>query len=38
MATRRVPEHVRSDSEFTAGPEKDWLGRVRVRKLYIPLA
>jgi transposase InsO family protein len=37
MATRGVPDHVRSDNgpEFTAGVVREWLGRVRVRTLYI---
>jgi transposase InsO family protein len=37
MATRGVPDHVRSDNgpEFTAGVVREWLGRVGVRTLYI---
>lgn len=37
MATRGVPEHVRSDngSEFTAKPVREWLAKVGVRTLYI---
>ncbi len=34
---RGIPAHIRSDngSEFTAGPVRDWLGRVGVKMLYI---
>lgn len=37
MATRGVPEHVRSDNgaEFTAGVVREWLGKVGVKTLYI---
>jgi transposase InsO family protein len=37
MATRGVPQHVRSDNgaEFTAGVVRDWLGKVGVQTLYI---
>jgi len=37
MATRGVPEHIRSDngSEFTAKAVRKWLGRVGVKTLYI---
>jgi len=37
MATRGVPDHVRSDngSEFTATAVRDWLGKVRVKTLSI---
>lgn len=37
MATRGVPEHIRSDngSEFTAKPVREWLGKVGVKTLYI---
>ena len=37
MATRGVPEHIRSDngSEFTATAVRDWLKRVDVKTLYI---
>ena len=37
MATRGVPEHIRSDngSEFTAHAVRDWLGRLEVKTLYI---
>jgi len=37
MATRGVPDHIRSDngSEFTATAVRDWLGRVGVKTLYI---
>jgi hypothetical protein len=39
MATRRVPEHVRSDngSEFTAKALRESLGNVRVKTLHIEL-
>ena len=37
MATRGVPDHIRSDngSEFTAQVVRDWLKRVGVKTLYI---
>ena len=37
MATRGVPDHVRSDngSEFTATAVREWLGKVGVKTLYI---
>ena len=37
MATRGVPDHIRSDngSEFTAQAVRDWLKRVGVKTLYI---
>lgn len=37
MATRGVPEHIRSDngSEFTAKAVRKWLARVGVKTLYI---
>ena len=37
MATRGVPDHIRSDngSEFTAKAVRDWLKRVGVKTLYI---
>jgi transposase InsO family protein len=37
MATRGVPDHVRSDngSEFTAKAVRAWLGKVGVKTLYI---
>jgi transposase InsO family protein len=37
MATRGVPDHVRSDngSEFTATEVREWLGKVGVKTLYI---
>ena len=37
MATRGVPDHIRSDngSEFTAKAVRGWLARVGVRTLYI---
>ena len=37
MATRGVPDHIRSDngSEFTAKVVRDWLGRVGVKTLFI---
>ena len=37
MATRGVPEHIRSDngSEFTAKAVRSWLGRVGVKTLFI---
>jgi putative transposase len=37
MATRGVPDHVRSDngSEFTATAVRKWLGKVGVKTLYI---
>lgn len=37
MATRGVPEHVRSDngSEFTAKQVREWLAKVGVKTLYI---
>ena len=37
MATRGIPEHIRSDngSEFTAKAVRKWLGRVGVKTLYI---
>ena len=37
MATRGVPDHIRSDngSEFTATAVRDWLKRVGVKTLYI---
>ena len=37
MATRGVPEHVRSDNgaEFTSGVVRAWLGKVGVKTLYI---
>jgi transposase InsO family protein len=37
MATRGVPEHLRSDngSEFTATVVRDWLAKVGVKTLYI---
>ena len=37
MATRGVPDHLRSDngSEFTAIAVRDWLSRVGVRTLFI---
>ncbi len=37
MATRGVPDHIRSDngSEFTARVVRDWLKRVDVKTLYI---
>ena len=37
MATRGVPEHIRSDngSEFTAKVVREWLSRLGVRTLYI---
>ncbi|NJL31100.1 MAG: IS3 family transposase [Phycisphaerales bacterium] len=37
MATRGVPEHIRSDngSEFTAQVVRDWLNKVAVNTLYI---
>jgi putative transposase len=37
MATRGVPDHVRSDngSEFTATEVREWLRKVGVRTLYI---
>lgn len=37
MATRDVPEHVRSDNgaEFTAGVVREWLGKVGVKTLSI---
>lgn len=37
MATRGVPDHIRSDngSEFTAQAVRDWLDRVGVKTLYI---
>jgi len=37
MATRGVPDHIRSDngSEFTATAVRDWLKRVGVQTLYI---
>jgi transposase InsO family protein len=37
MATRGVPDHIRSDngSEFTAQTVRDWLKRVGVKTLYI---
>jgi transposase InsO family protein len=37
MATRGVPEHIRSDNgpEFTAAVVREWLGRVGVTTLFI---
>jgi transposase InsO family protein len=37
MATRGVPQHIRSDngSEFTAGVVREWLGKVGVQTLHI---
>ena len=37
MATRGVPDHIRSDngSEFTATTVRDWLSRVGVKTLFI---
>ena len=37
MATRGVPEHIRSDNgpEFTAQVVRDWLGKVGVKTLFI---
>ncbi len=37
MATRGVPDHVRSEngSEFTAMAAREWLGNVGVKTLYI---
>jgi putative transposase len=37
MASRGVPEHIRSDNgpEFTADVVRDWLGKVGVRTLFI---
>lgn len=37
MATRGVPEHIRSDNgaEFTAKAVRSWLGKVGVKTLYI---
>jgi len=37
MATRGVPEHIRSDNgpEFTAKAVRSWLGKVGVRTLFI---
>jgi putative transposase len=37
MATRGVPQHVRSDNgaEFTSKQVREWLGRVGVKTLYI---
>lgn len=37
MATRGVPDHVRSDNgpEFTARVVRDWLGKVGVKTLFI---
>jgi putative transposase len=37
MATRGVPEHIRSDngSEFTAKAVREWLAKVGVKTLYI---
>lgn len=37
MATRGVPEHIRSENgpEFTAKAARAWLGKVGVRKLFI---
>ncbi len=37
MATRGVPEHIRSDNgaEFTAKAVRGWLGKVGVKTLYI---
>lgn len=37
MATRGVPQHIRSDNgtEFTAVVVREWLGRVGVKTLYI---
>lgn len=37
MATRGVPQHIRSDNgaEFTAGVVREWLGKVGVHTLYI---
>ena len=37
MATRGVPEHVRSDNgaEFTARTVRDWMGKVGVKTLFI---
>ena len=37
MATRGVPDHIRSDNgpEFTANVVRDWLGKVGVQTLFI---
>jgi transposase InsO family protein len=37
MATRAVPEHIRSDNgpEFTAQVVREWLGKVGVKTLFI---
>jgi len=37
MATRGVPEHIRSDNgpEFTAAVVREWLGKVGVKTLFI---
>src|SRR5262249_13964493 len=37
MATRGVPQHIRSDNgpEFTAQVVRDWLGKVGVKTLFI---
>lgn len=37
MATRGVPEHIRSDNgpEFTAGVVREWLGKIGVKTLFI---
>jgi transposase InsO family protein len=37
MATRGVPEHIRSDNgpEFTADVVRDWLSKVGVKTLFI---
>jgi len=37
MATRGVPEHIRSDNgaEFTAKAVRSWLSKVNVKTLYI---
>ncbi len=37
MATRGVPEHIRSDNgaEFTSGVVREWLSTVGVKTLYI---